>query len=87
MKKLLTHLSFLFFLNQADSQVTQEWAARYNGPGNSADHAYSVAVDGSGNVYTTGYVVSDLTGDEIVDGSDAAIADNNAFNFMSVVRP
>jgi uncharacterized delta-60 repeat protein len=32
----------------------QEWIQRYNGTGNNADNAYSLAVDNLGNIYVTG---------------------------------
>ena len=35
----------------------------------------------------SGYVISDLNGDNFVDGTDLVIVDNNALKFVTIVRP
>jgi hypothetical protein len=58
----------------------QQWIQRYNGPGNGADLAFSMVVDGSGDVYVTGQ--SDGNGT----GSDYATIKYNASGVQQWVQ-
>ncbi|NOS84012.1 MAG: T9SS type A sorting domain-containing protein [Ignavibacteria bacterium] len=48
-----------------NSAGVQQWASRYNGPGNATDEVYSLQIDNAGNVYITGYSNGGATGDDM----------------------
>ncbi len=59
-------LALIFFLSMTVSisaQITQQWAARFNGASDSSDYGWHVFTDEAGNVYTVGHTY--------VDGADA----------------
>jgi hypothetical protein len=60
------------FLMKLDSSGTRQWTRLLGTPGE--DHAYGVAVDGSGNIYITGYTEGSLDGNTNAGYRDAFLA-------------
>jgi hypothetical protein len=50
--------------NGVRAQITEEWVAVYNGPGNGPDGATDLAVGSNGNIYVTGISYDISTGDD-----------------------
>lgn len=44
-------------------------------------------IDNDANQFLSGYLQTDITGDYFVDGADALIAGNNAYNYVSAISP
>ncbi len=61
---LISIFVLLFTLPLFAQTVDTAWVRRYNGPANSFDGAYALAVDGSGNVYVTGQSIGSGTSDD-----------------------
>ncbi|MDQ3020845.1 MAG: M12 family metallo-peptidase [Bacteroidota bacterium] len=83
--------NFVQPVNQAygyDSQALIDPAPYYGMYGGDVDQDYSVnladvsQIENAAFNFLSGYVVEDLTGDDLVDLNDQAIADNNSFNFV-----
>jgi len=55
--------NFDFATIKYDTNGTELWVARYNGPGNHTDTAEALTIDASGNVYVTGSSASSSSGD------------------------
>jgi len=78
MKSIFNIVLLLLFSSEfIYSQVTLEWARRYNGPINDYDVANAIAVDDSGYVY--------VTGESTVSGGDNIFVNNTEDN-LSVVE-
>lgn len=76
--------------NQAIVSTSPLYKGMYSGDCNRdsvIDGSDLVLIDNAAANFTTGYVVTELTGDFFVDGSDYSIADNNASEFVVRIAP
>jgi hypothetical protein len=64
-----------------DANGNQIWVAQFNGPGNGIDGAWSVALDGGGNVYVTGSCMDIGNNDDYV---TIKYSSGNIANWMPV---
>ncbi len=51
----INHPGYDYATIKYNSSGTQQWLINYNGPAHESDYATSLAIDGLGNVYVTGY--------------------------------
>jgi len=56
-----TSISYDYATIKYNFAGAEQWVARYNGPGNGHDNAFSLTVDGQGNVYVTGLSIGSGT--------------------------
>ena len=78
LRKILLLTVFLFIPALGFTQVTQDWVARYNGPGDSHDGATAMVVDADGNVYVTGFSYASKPTDDTELFKDIATIKYNA---------
>lgn len=53
-------------IGTSNSQVSQEWASTYNGPGNGWDELTSMKADDAGNVYAAGWSIGSGSGPDYI---------------------